>query len=558
MLSDLQVKNFALINKVNINFKQGLNILSGETGAGKSIIIGALDLLLGARANTDVIRSGKKSAYISAFFQPNELPIINGILTEAGIEKEENGVLIAREIRENGRNRTLINGQLATLKIVKKISRYLIDIHGQHEHQLLLDQGSHLIILDAFIGGEIKTLKSEIRDLYQKLTKIRNELSEIEIDDSERVRELDIINFQIDEIEEAALVKGEYQKLKEEYNSLAHGEEIYNIAVELLNVLSGDDYSEKGIIDRLAILKKKFSTVEEYNQNLKDLNKKFADIYYILEDFIFDLRDFETNFDYDEERISIISDRLDLINTLLRKYGENVETILLYLDELYQKRDKLENAEAKISDLNTKKEKLKNEILTKAKKLSQIRKEHAQDLEKKLKAELKDLAMEDVRFRVDFKAKEISPTGIDQIEFLISPNRGEELKSLAKIASGGELSRIMLSLKTITAALDQVDTLVFDEVDSGVGGKTAAKMAAKLTQISKSRQIICITHLPQLASAANHHFLIKKENDKNRTFTKIKALTAKERISEIARMIGGTTITDKTLAHAEEMLQLAN
>lgn len=558
MLSDLQVKNFALINKVNINFKQGLNILSGETGAGKSIIIGALDLLLGARANTDVIRSGKQSAYISAFFQPTEISIINKILTKAGIEKEENGVLIAREIRENGRNRTLINGQLATLKIVKKISRYLIDIHGQHEHQLLLDQSSHLIILDAFIGNEIKTLKSEIASLYQKLAKIRNELSEIEIDDSERVRELDIINFQIDEIEEAALVKGEYQKLKEEYNSLSHGEEIYNTAVELLSVLSGDDYSEKGIIDKLAVLKKKFSTVEEYNQNLKDLNQKFADIYYILEDFIFDLRDFETNFDYDEERIAIISDRLDLINTLLRKYGENVETILSYLDELYKKRDKLENAEAKIADLNNKKEKLETKILTKAKKLSKIRKEHAQDLEKKLKSELKDLAMEDVRFRVDFKEKEISPTGIDQIEFLISPNRGEELKSLAKIASGGELSRIMLSLKTITAALDQVDTLVFDEVDSGVGGKTAAKMAAKLTQISRSRQIICITHLPQLASAANHHFLIKKENNENRTFTKIRALTEKERINEIARMIGGTTITNKTIAHAEEMLELAN
>lgn len=224
MLSDLQVKNFALINKVNINFKQGLNILSGETGAGKSIIIGALDLLLGARASTDVIRSGKKAAYISAFFQPDELEIINNILSEAGIEKEENGILIAREIRENGRNRTLINGQLAALKIVKKISRYLIDIHGQHEHQLLLDQSSHLMVLDAFIGDQIKPLKKEIKSLYQQLVELRQELSEIEIDDSQRARELDIINFQIEEIEEAALKKGEYEELKEEYQTLSHGE----------------------------------------------------------------------------------------------------------------------------------------------------------------------------------------------------------------------------------------------------------------------------------------------------------------------------------------------
>ncbi|MFP4370915.1 MAG: DNA repair protein RecN [Halanaerobium sp.] len=557
MLSDLQVKNFALINKVNINFKQGLNILSGETGAGKSIIIGALDLLLGARANTDVIRSGKKAAYISAFFQPEEVEIINNILNEAGIEKEENGVLIAREIRENGRNRTLINGQLATLKIVKKISRYLIDIHGQHEHQLLLDQSSHLMVLDAFIGDEISGLKSEIKTLYQKLSEVRTDLSEIEIDDSQRARELDIINFQIEEIEAASLQEGEYEELKEEYKSLVHGEEIYSAAAELLNALSGDDYGEKGIMDRLAVLKNKFAEIEEYNQTLKDLNKKFADIYYGLEEFVFDLNDFESSFAYDEERISVISDRLDMINTLLRKYGEDVETVLSYLDELYQKRDKLENIEDKISALNRKKSELKKKILAKSKILSELRKKYAADLEKKLKAELKDLAMEDVRFKVDFSEKEISQDGIDQIEFLISPNRGEDLKSLAKIASGGELSRIMLSLKTITAALDQVDTLIFDEVDSGVGGKTAAKMAAKLGQISKDRQIICITHLPQLASAANHHFLIKKEKGENRTFTKIHALDKKERVNEIARMIGGTTITDKTLAHAEEMLQLA-
>lgn len=557
MLSDLQVKNFALINQVNINFKKGLNILSGETGAGKSIIIGALDLLLGARANTDVIRSGKEAAYISAFFQPEELTIINKILTEAGIEKEDSGILIAREIRENGRNRTLINGQLATLKIVKKISRYLIDIHGQHEHQLLLDPGSHLMILDAFIGQEIQPLKNNIKSLYQELNKVQKELAEIEIDDSQRARELDIINFQIDEIEEASLMKGEYEDLKEEYKSLSHAEEIYQVVAELISALSGDDYSEKGIMDRLAVLKNKFVEIEDYNQRLKKLNKKFADIYYSLEEFVFDLGDFESAFNYDEQRIAIISDRLDLINTLLRKYGEDIETVLSYLEELYQKRDKLENIEEKISSLTKKNNKFKKEILKKSGELSQLRKEYAKKLEVKLKAELKDLAMEDVRFKVDFKQKEITADGTDQIEFLISPNRGEDLKSLAKIASGGELSRIMLSLKTITAALDQVDTLIFDEVDSGVGGKTAAKMAAKLSQIAAERQIICITHLPQLASAANHHFLIKKERGKNRTFTKIYALDKDERVAEIARMIGGATITDKTLAHAEEMVLLA-
>jgi DNA repair protein RecN (Recombination protein N) len=557
MLSDLQVKNFALINKVNISFKKGLNILSGETGAGKSIIIGALDLLLGARANTDVIRSGKKAAYISAFFQPDELNIINDILNKAGIEKEESGILIAREIRENGRNRTLINGQLATLKIVKKISRYLIDIHGQHEHQLLLDQSSHLMILDAFIGQEISPLKSEIKSLYQDLSEVRKELSEIEIDDSQRARELDIINFQIEEIEEASLQAGEYEELKEEFETLSHGEEIYKVVAEMLSAISGDDYSEKGIMDRLAVLKNKFAEIEDYNQQLKELNKKFADIYYGLEEFIFDLSDFESSFAYDEERIAVISDRLDLINTVLRKYGEDVETVLSYLEELYQKRDKLENVEEKIASLAKRESELKEKILKLSEQLSKTRKSYAANLETRLKQELKDLAMEDVRFKVDFTKKEIAADGTDQIEFLISPNIGEDLKSLSKIASGGELSRIMLSLKTITAALDQVDTLIFDEVDSGVGGKTAAKMATKLSQISNDRQIICITHLPQLASAANHHFLIKKEKGENRTFTKIHVLDRDERVKEIARMIGGTTMTDKTIAHAEEMLLLA-
>lgn len=557
MLSDLQVNNFALINKVNINFKQGLNILSGETGAGKSIIIGALDLLLGARANTDIIRSGKKAAYISAFFQPDELKIINDILSEAGIEKEENGILIAREIRENGRNRTLINGQLATLKIVKKISRYLIDIHGQHEHQLLLDQSSHLMILDAFIGDEIIPLKEGIKNLYQELLQLRKELSEIEIDDSQRARELDIINFQIEEIEEAALKEGEYEELKEEYKTLSHGEEIYRVVAEMISSLSGEDYSDQGIMDRLSVLKNKFSEIEDYNQELKELNQKFADIYYSLEEFSFDLSDFESSFAYDEERISLISDRLDLINTLLRKYGEDVETVISYLQELYEKRDKLENIEEKIASLTKKQKELKEKLILRSKKLSKQRKSYAKNLETQLKNELKDLAMEDVRLKVDFKDKDISADGTDQIEFLISPNRGEELKSLSKIASGGELSRIMLSLKTITAGIDQVDTLIFDEVDSGVGGKTAAKMASKLTQISSDRQIICITHLPQLASAANHHFLIKKEKGENRTFTRIYALDRAERVKEIARMIGGTTMTDKTLAHAEEMLLMA-
>jgi DNA repair protein RecN (Recombination protein N) len=557
MLSDLQVKNFALINQVNINFKQGLNILSGETGAGKSIIIGALDLLLGARASTDIIRSGKEAAYISAFFQPDELELINQFLREAGIETEENGILIAREIRQNGRNRTLINGQLATLKIVKKISRYLIDIHGQHEHQLLLNQDYHLMILDAFIGQKIAEHKTEINKLYQSLKEIKQELAAVAIDESERVRELDMVNFQIEEIETAKLKAGEYKNLKEEYKVLENGEEIYQVINEFINVLSGDEFSKQGIIDRLAALKNKMLNFNEYNEELSALNQHFNDIYYNLEEFIFELNDFEAKFDYDEDRLKLLSQRLDLINGLLRKYGDSETEILNYLTELYSKKNRLENLEEKLVQLQKKENEIKSKLLVKAADLSRIRQNYAVELENNLQTELQDLAMEDVEFKVDFSEKNIAADGIDRIEFLISPNRGEELKSLVKIASGGELSRIMLALKTITAALDQVDTLIFDEVDSGVGGKTAAKMADKLSQIAVGRQIICITHLPQIASQADHHFLIKKEKGEKRTFTRIYPLAKTERIEELARMIGGTRMTDKTIAHAEEMLNLA-
>jgi len=557
MLTDLQVKNFALINQVNINFKKGLNVLSGETGAGKSIIIGALDLLLGARANSDIVRTGRESAYISAYFQPQELDIINQMLKNAGIEAEEAGILIAREIRINGRNRTLINGHLATLRMVKKISRYLIDIHGQHEHQLLLDQGSHLMILDAYIGDEISALKAEIKEGYQELKEVEKELDEADFDESEKARELDMINFQIDEIEDAQLKEGEYDQLKEKYRSLSHGEEIYQTLGELLEALEGSDYSSQGIMDRFSLLKKKLESLKDYNKDLNILFEKFKEIYFRIEEYIFELDDYISSFSYDEEELKLISDRLDLINSLFRKYGENIEEILGFLQELYTKREKLENIEEKINNLSRRKKEIKNALYKKSKKLSEIRKKYADDLEKMLKNELQDLAMEDVKFRVIFEEREIGESGIDKIEFLISPNRGEELRPLAKIASGGELSRIMLALKTITAAIDQVDTLVFDEVDSGVGGETAARMAEKMLQISEDRQIICITHLPQIASAGAYHYLIKKERGDKRTFTKIKSLKEEDRVKEIARMIGGAVMTEKTIAHAEEMLNMA-
>ncbi len=557
MLSDLQVKNFALIDQSTINFKSGLNVLTGETGAGKSIIIGALDMLLGARASTDVIRTGKESAYISAFFQPDQLNIINSTIDRAGIEVEENGVLIAREIKANGRNRTLINGQLSTLRLVKNISRYLLDIHGQHEHQLLLDQKFHLMILDEFIGEKIKKLKNEIKKIYQEYQQTTEKLDNMDLDDTQRVRELDLIKFQIEEIESAQLKEGEYEVLKEKYNTLSHAEEIFKITGNLIFALTGDDYSDGGIVEELGILKNELEDAAHFDKSLKNLEERFADIFFNLEDFSFKIQDYHDSFDYDKKELTAITERMDLINRLLRKYGSSTAEIKEYLAELYEKKDHLENIEEKIAKLKKEKNMLKKNLINKAEKLSTIRKDHASDFEKRLKEELSDLAMENAKFEVIFTEKNPGIDGIDRVEFLISPNPGEDLKALTKIASGGELSRIMLALKTITANLDQVDTLVFDEVDSGVGGKTAVKMAEKLFNISLKRQIICITHLPQIASMGNYHFLISKKTEENRTFTNIDILDREARTRELARMLGTGELTEKAAANAGEMMSLA-
>src|SRR6056297_595123 len=449
MLSDLQVKNFALIDQSTINFKSGLNVLTGETGAGKSIIIGALDMLLGARASTDVIRTGKESAYISAFFQPDQLNIINSTIDRAGIEVEENGVLIAREIKANGRNRTLINGQLSTLRLVKNISRYLLDIHGQHEHQLLLDQKFHLMILDEFIGEKIKKLKNEIKKIYQEYQQTTEKLDNMDLDDTQRVRELDLIKFQIEEIESAQLKEGEYEVLKEKYNTLSHAEEIFKITGNVIFALTGDDYSDGGIVEELGILKNELEDAADFDKSLKKLEERFSDIFFNLEDFSFKIQDYHDSFDYNKEELTAITERMDLINRLLRKYGSSTAEIKEYLAELYEKKDHLENIEEKIAKLKKEKNMLKKNLINKAEMLSTIRKDHASDFEKRLKEELSDLAMENAKFEVIFTEKNPGIDGIDRVEFLISPNPGEDLKALTKIASGGELSRIMLALKTI-------------------------------------------------------------------------------------------------------------
>ncbi len=557
MLRDLRVKNFALIDEVEINFTEGLNVLTGETGAGKSIIVGALEMLLGGRASTDVIRSDKSSAYIEAVFAPANIREVNKILSQSGIETEGEIILLTREIKLNGRNISRINGQLATLGMIRRICQYFVDIHGQHKHQSLLNAKLHLQLLDEYITGDIAEIKDKIKEYFTEINDIEADLNNKNIDEKEKSRRLDLLNHQIREIKEAGLKEGEYKDLKEKYNKLNNMEEIYKITGNIYEKINGENYNNISVLDIMGDLISELKTIKQYDSRIQDFFENLENIFYQLQDMAFEIKNYNQTLEYNREELVKIEERIDLINTLKRKYGDNVKEILDYLQELEQEVNELESRDKLIIKLKEKKEKLILKYEKQAQILSKIRKEQAKKLEKNIKNELKDLAMENTLFKIDFAEKNVSEDGTDKVEFLIRTNPGEDLKSLVNIASGGELSRIMLALKTIIAEIDKVDTLIFDEVDKGVGGKTAQKMAEKMVKISKKRQIICITHLPQIASMADNHIFISKKTEKGRTHTIINNLKKNEKKKELARMLGGVKMTDTTLKHAQEMLEMA-
>ncbi|MTI60818.1 MAG: DNA repair protein RecN [Firmicutes bacterium] len=558
MLVDFRVKNYALIDELEIQFRDGLNVLTGETGAGKSIIIGALEILLGARASSDLIRTGQETAYIEAVFEPRKLKEINSYLMEVGIEPEEKMILLSREIRENGRNRNRINGQLATAGMIKEISRYLVDIHGQHEHQLILDSTSQLDLLDEFIVDKESKLKDRVAEKFARIKELRNKLLEIEIDETEKARQIDLLEFQISEIENAGLKEDEIEGLEKEYKILTNMEDIYTSVGSIYNAINGEDYNKQSALEEIGFFMKEMENIKDYDSNLEEFYDIIKDIYYQLEELGFQLHNYYDSLEYDDNRLKIVENRISQITALQRKYGKTVSEILAYKDEIKQSLSDLKSQDLLIKKLTKELHEMEENYYETARKVSKIRQAKAVKLEEMISQELIDLAMKDTILKIKFKEKKLADNGIDRVEFMISTNRGEELKPLAKIASGGELSRIMLALKTIIAHIDQVDTLIFDEVDSGVGGKTAQMMAEKLALISQKRQVICITHLPQIASMADNHFFISKKTDANHTYTDIYSLDQMGQKEELARMLGGVTLTDTTMKHAEEMLALAD
>ncbi|MBW2104551.1 MAG: DNA repair protein RecN [Deltaproteobacteria bacterium] len=562
MLDQLIITDFAIIDSLSVSFSGGLNILSGETGAGKSIIINAANLILGGRASPDLIRTGANKAVVEALFHlPLQSPL-SSLLREMDIPF--NGeLLIKRTISKHGKSKVWINGALATLQMIAKLGPHLISVSGQNEHQILLKPDSHLFILDDF-GGLTKD-RIALNELYHDYYSLREKTESLKAHLKQETERRELTQFQIKEIEEAQLVPGEDVELEAEKSRLIHVERLIDIAFHSYQALYEKDES---VLSILSVLTKDMDKGVTIDHRLEHFKKQLESAQAQLEDVALELRDFYSHLKLDPKRLEEVEERLQLIRRLKKKYGSSIESILSLKEELSQKEYQLTQKREDLKRLETQIEEKGEYLLKQAARLSLKRHGIAKKFEKKVEEELHLLDMAGTRFQVKFISNKsggdkistdlidstLTADGMDTVEFMISPNVGEDLRPLAKIASGGELSRIMLALKTILARSGLVETLVFDEIDAGIGGATAAVVGEKLRSLANYHQILGITHLPQIASCGEKHFLVEKKVSKGRTRSLITLLDREGRINEIARLLGGRTISEKTLAHAREML----
>ncbi len=558
MLLELSIKNFAIIDDLKINFTEGLNLLTGETGSGKSIIIEALGIVLGGRGSKDVIRTGEDKAILQALFFIEDSHRVKDTLTKYGIDLEENGLLIiSREISNMYPSISRINGRTITLTILREITADLVDIFAQHEHQSLLDISNHKKVIDMFGDSAFKKIKAEIKLYYEEYIHAKDRLSKINMDSREREREIDLLKFQIEEINSANL-KEEDDKIEEEFSKLSNIQDIINGIGQISQSFNSLDFGEVSIIDLINKDVSILNNLVRFDSELSIYLNKLKEINFELQDINNGLNDYVDKIDIDESRLNFLEDRLNMINSLKKKYGNSIENILEFKKNIELELEEILNHKKEIKVLDEKIDKLEKNIYNLSKDLSFRRQQIAISLEKKISKELLELNMKDVLFKVDFKEKEeISSDGIDQIEFLISTNLGEEPKPVSKIVSGGEMSRIMLGFKSILAKYDGITTMIFDEIDTGISGRTAQIVGEKISEISKERQIIAITHLPQIAALADSHYLITKKTNNGKTVTTIKKLSYDEKIKEMARLLGGVDVTNTTLDHAREMINMS-
>ncbi|MFV0364711.1 MAG: DNA repair protein RecN [Suipraeoptans sp.] len=554
MLQSLYVKNLALIKEIEVGFNKGLNILTGETGAGKSIIIGGVNLALGARYSRDILRAGSEFGLVELTFKIDRPEIITS-LHELDIYPEENILVLSRKLMD-GRSVSKINGETVQMGLLREVSSLLIDIHGQHEHQSLLNKSTHLKILDLFIGSDCEILKNSIKNKYLEYSKAQDELAMISKNRKEKERELSLLEFEISEISESQLKIGEDVDLENKYRFMLNAKRIQESMQTAYVYLDSGNESCTNLLSKTI---KDVSDCIKYDKNIEMINRQLLDIESLLNDVNRDMSTYLSELEFSDEEYTKIEGRLNLINKLKSKYGSSIDDILEYKEIKEREVAQIKDLDNYLSNLDSRIYELKKVLLDESTKLTKLRKNNAEDLEKQIKANIEDLNFGDTMFKISFTLKNsVSENGMDDVEFMISLNKGEVLKPLVSIASGGELSRIMLAIKTVMAVKDDISTLIFDEIDVGISGRTAQKVSEKMSIIAKTHQILCITHLPQITAMADSHYLIEKVVKDDKTTTEIKFLNRDESIIEIARMSGGAKITDNVIDNAKEMKDLAD
>jgi DNA repair protein RecN (Recombination protein N) len=555
MLSQLHIENVAVIELADLDLEKGFNVLTGETGAGKSILIDSINLVLGERVSKDIVRSGAAVAHVTALFADISNEVVKQ-LAEFGVECEEDkSLLISRNISADGRGTCRIAGRPTTVSMLRDIGRLLVNIHGQHDNQALLSTDKHIYYLDRYASNDVFAL--EYGELYTKMKQIKSELKKLQIDDAQKTRRIDLLRYQINDIESAALKEGEDEALSTQRTMILNAEKITGAVNASHEALCGGE-NNMGAQELVAAASSDLSSITEYYPDIRELAERIASLSYELDDCISDLRSFTGEAEYNPNELENIEQRLDILYRQKKKYGGSIAEVLLYLTNSQNELAEIEGSDEEVKRLELKLEEASAQVIEKAKVLTQRRLKSAIEMETKIKAELNFLEMPGVEFKVNITPlAEPSSNGADSVEFLISANPGSPLKPLAKIASGGEIARVMLGIKTVLADKDDIDTLIFDEIDTGVSGRAAQKIGMKLRQVAQTRQVVCVTHLAQIASQAERHIVIEKTVDKAKTFTQLHTLNFVGRKRELARIIGGVNITDITLQNAEEMLNLA-
>lgn len=556
MILELYMKNCALVEELRLNIDENLNILTGETGSGKSIIIDALGLCLGEKYDRSFLRKGTDKGLVEVVFYSRNSNL-EKVLQENDLELDEDNLLvITRIIYADGKSVARVNGRTVKMGVLKQIASTLIDVHGQHQTQALFNKETHIEFLDLFGELELEEFKYDYKDIYAKYSEVKKALNVLteNKDDMQIQREIDLLKFQINEIESANLSKDEYDDLLKQRDVYRNSEKIYsNLNLSYQNLYDGS----VNAVDLIGNAVRELSAISEYDKSLSDYNNEIERIMYELQDISRDIRNYKENINFEPYELEQIELRVDEINNLRRKYGDSIEEILEYYNNTKSRLDEILNRDEKVEELKSEIIKLEKTLSVKAQALTNARKNVAIKLEEALLVELKSLNMKNVIFKVNFKESIFTSNGKDDIEFMISFNLGEDIKPIYKVASGGEMSRFMLAFKTILSDIDQIDTLVFDEIDTGISGIAAQIVGEKLSNIGKKKQVICITHLPQIAANADTHYCIEKSTSNERTFTTIKKLNYEQQKDEIARLIAGSNITEKTMEHATEIIELA-